>query len=122
MESCNVTADQRSYQCEDCEEYLLIQEATPVKSAEQEEPHLLLDEEGLKQRGDKGKMLKVGGSADSGYEGKVSPPSSSPPVTPQNNVAPQEVLAGILVHDQDHLLLFSFSRMAKRSGVLLSKN
>lgn len=64
---------------------MLIQEATPGSSTDQQQPDL------LKQRGAKEQMVKVV-STDSGYEGKVSSTNDSPPVALDTNSAPEEVM------------------------------
>ena len=75
---------QTSYKCEECDEYLLIEEATSASSDQQSSPASgEVDNGGLKQR-DKGKILKV----DSGYEAKVfqSSTCTSSPQVPQEEV------------------------------------
>ena len=84
-DSSAAPADQRTYSCEDCDEYLLIHEASASSSEEQQPPRHdqdLLQEAGLDQGGN-GKILKVEGEVTSGTPSAVGT---------QQDSAPQEVV------------------------------
>ena len=112
------TADQTGYRCEECDEYLLIEEASSDHLHQQGQVFAQQSTPTASQKtaAEKGNLVKIK-STDSGYDGRVSPTSS--PSQPSNST--EEVECDIMSNAcSSRVFVFSY-RIVKRSGASLMK-